>query len=587
MKVARHRILASRLSILCPKNVGASWDDSVMCSSGVTARDEVLAGLAALGPGVIDAVTLLGQVRDLAGFIDRARGQLARLAAAVDAVDGASEAGYSSTAAFLRHGCGRSAARAGELVATGRALRALEATGKALIAGDVSFDAAHVICRAAAQIPDAAMAQLVEEQMLAFARIPAPEPGDGAQAGPDAGPDGGPPDADTQPDPDGDAQPDAGAGPDSGQQELDGSSPGPGQAAGAGSDAWWAPPALDPGQLRRLGEELAYRADPDGVEERERKRFERRHLSFGFTLDGGGTLTGACGDTLSAEIITTAVHAFGPPLGKEDTRTAAQRRMDGLTAACAAALDSGQAGTRHGAAAHLSILVDETTLAGTPGTSGTSGTSSTLGTTGVPRPGGPAATGTATPGPDQAGSLGDTPDTGGPGDGPPTGLAASSGHRAAPGAASSQGDTPAPAGGGLPGPPPARTGYGALLTARQVLALACRADLSVIRWRDGIPLDVGRRYRTEPPALRRALEARDQGCRFTACGMPAAWSTAHHLTPWSQGGTTSLNDTALLCFVHHHNYIHLLGWKVTGNPNATLHFTHPIGAQTLHSPLPS
>ena len=126
-----------------------------------------------------------------------------------------------------------------------------------------------------------------------------------------------------------------------------------------------------------------------------------------------------------------------------------------------------------------------------------------------------------------------------------------------------------------------------MLTARQVLALACRADLSVIRCRDGIPLDVGRRYRTETPAIRRALEARDQGCRFTGCSMPAAWSTAHHLTPWKDGGTTSLNDTALLCFVHHHNYIHLLGWTITGNPNSTLRFTHPHGWLTLDSPPPT
>ena len=152
-------------------------------------------------------------------------------------------------------------------------------------AGEVSFDSAHVICRAASQIPDPGMAQVAEEQMLAFARFPQPEP---------ERPDGG---------------------------------PGPGRAA----------PALDPGQLRHLGEELIYRADPAGAEERERRRFERRHLSFGFTLEDAGTITGACGDTLSAEIIKTAVHAFGPPLGTEDTRTAAQRRMDGLTAACQAA----------------------------------------------------------------------------------------------------------------------------------------------------------------------------------------------------------------------------------------------------------
>jgi hypothetical protein len=136
------------------------------------------------------------------------------------------------------------------------------------------------------------------------------------------------------------------------------------------------------------------------------------------------------------------------------------------------------------------------------------------------------------------------------------------------------------------GPPPARTGFGATLTARQVLALACHAELSIIRWSDGIPLDVGRRYRTETPAIRRALEARDQGCRAPGCGMPAAWCTAHHLKPWSQGGTTSLQDTALFCFVHHNYFIHLLGWTITGDPNGTLYFTHPQGWPTLDSPLP-
>ena len=114
-----------------------------------------------------------------------------------------------------------------------------------------------------------------------------------------------------------------------------------------------------------------------------------------------------------------------------------------------------------------------------------------------------------------------------------------------------------------------------MLTARQVLALACHAELSIIRWSDGIPLDVGRRYRTETPAIRRALEARDQGCRAPGCSMPAAWCTAHHLKPWSQGGTTSLQDTALFCFVHHNYFIHLLGWTITGDPQR-----HPA----LHPP---
>jgi hypothetical protein len=81
--------------------------------------------------------------------------------------------------------------RAGELVATGRALRALQATEKALMAGQLSFDSAHVICRTATQIPDPSTAAVAEERLLAFGRFPEPEPEE-----PDAGPDADHPDPD-------------------------------------------------------------------------------------------------------------------------------------------------------------------------------------------------------------------------------------------------------------------------------------------------------------------------------------------------------------------------------------------------------
>ena len=45
-------------------------------------------------------------------------------------------------------------------------------------------------------------------------------------------------------------------------------------------------------------------------------------------------------------------------------------------------------------------------------------------------------------------------------------------------------------------------------------------------------------------------------------------------------------DLALFCHVHHHHFIHLQGWTITGDPNATLHLTHPGGWLTLDSPLP-
>ena len=143
------------------------------------------------------------------------------------------------------------------------------------------------------------------------------------------------------------------------------------------------------------------------------------------------------------------------------------------------------------------------------------------------------------------------------------------------------------AAGQLSGAPPGQTGHGTALTARQVLALCCGAQVSAIRWRDGLPLGVGRAMRTEPPGLRRALEARDRGCRWPGCGALPAWATAHHIRPWSQGGATSLDDLALFCHAHHHHFIHHLGWQITGTPDTTLHLTHPGGWLTLHSPLPA
>jgi hypothetical protein len=305
-------------------------------------------------------------------------------------------------------------------------------------------------------------------------------------------------------------------------------------------------PGLDTARFRQFADEVAYRADPAAAEERELRRWEKRHLSFGLTLDSTGVLSGTCGDAVSYEIVRTAAEAFSPPGGQGDPRTSAQRRMDGLVAACKAALDGGSAPERHGAAPHISVLVKDETLA-------------------------------------QAAQIA--------GAGVPAWLAAAGAAAAqaqAAGSASSPG-LPAPGSlvpGLLTGVPPGQTGHGTMLTARQVLALCCGARVGAIRWADGLPLSVGRTARTEPPGLRRALEARDRGCRWPFCGALAAWATAHHITPWSQGGATSLDDLALFCHLHHHYFIHLLGWTITGNPNGTLHFTHPGGWLTLDSPLP-
>src|SRR5467141_3716850 len=73
--------------------------------------------------------------------------------------------------------------------------------------------------------------------------------------------------------------------------------------------------------------------------------------------------------------------------------------------------------------------------------------------------------------------------------------------------------------------------------------LACDASRVVMRHdHEGRLVEVGARTRTIPPALRRALHHRDQGCRFPGCGLPLG--VGHHVRHWAQGGPTTLSNLA-------------------------------------------
>ncbi|AUZ89373.1 hypothetical protein CVO76_10710 [Arthrobacter agilis] len=108
-------------------------------------------------------------------------------------------------------------------------------------------------------------------------------------------------------------------------------------------------------------------------------------------------------------------------------------------------------------------------------------------------------------------------------------------------------------------------GYGVFseqISARTIRTLACDADLiPLVLGSSGQVLDIGRSQRLFPPHLRRALVARDKGCAFPDCTIPASWCEAHHITPWSRGGGTNINNGVLLCTRHHH-VIHQGLWTV-------------------------
>lgn len=65
----------------------------------------------------------------------------------------------------------------------------------------------------------------------------------------------------------------------------------------------------------------------------------------------------------------------------------------------------------------------------------------------------------------------------------------------------------------------------------------------------GPVLSVGRKTRTVPPHIRRALEERDRGCRFPGCA--SRFTEAHHVRHWADGGETRLSNLLLLCRRHH------------------------------------
>lgn len=101
---------------------------------------------------------------------------------------------------------------------------------------------------------------------------------------------------------------------------------------------------------------------------------------------------------------------------------------------------------------------------------------------------------------------------------------------------------------------------GTRLSAESARRIACDASVVEVRYDTrGSILDVGRKTRTVSPALRRALEIRDRGCRFPCCGL--RFTEAHHVTHWAEGGGTSLANCLLLCR-HHHDLVHEGGWRV-------------------------
>jgi Domain of unknown function (DUF222)/HNH endonuclease len=114
----------------------------------------------------------------------------------------------------------------------------------------------------------------------------------------------------------------------------------------------------------------------------------------------------------------------------------------------------------------------------------------------------------------------------------------------------------------LPGAPAGETEYGGVIPDLTVQRLACDSTITrVLINAESAVVDVGRSQRVVPGATRRALNLRDNGCRWPGCDRPAPWTAAHHIVHWVQGGRTDLNNLVLLCH-RHHWMVHEVGFRL-------------------------
>jgi len=103
---------------------------------------------------------------------------------------------------------------------------------------------------------------------------------------------------------------------------------------------------------------------------------------------------------------------------------------------------------------------------------------------------------------------------------------------------------------------------------------------------NGEPLSIGRRSRTIPPPMRRALRARDGGCRFPGC-TNTRFVDGHHIKHWADGGETSLDNLVMLCR-HHHHLVHEGGFACERSDDGEILFRDERGHRLPpHSDLPA
>jgi hypothetical protein len=124
---------------------------------------------------------------------------------------------------------------------------------------------------------------------------------------------------------------------------------------------------------------------------------------------------------------------------------------------------------------------------------------------------------------------------------------------------------------GIRGAPAADLEFSSPIAAATVARLACDATVTrIVLDATSAVIDVGRSRRVVNGSIRRALNARDGGCRWPGCDRSPSWTAAHHVVHWARGGgPTRLPNLVLLCH-RHHWLVHEGGWQLVQSDGSLL-----------------
>jgi hypothetical protein len=116
------------------------------------------------------------------------------------------------------------------------------------------------------------------------------------------------------------------------------------------------------------------------------------------------------------------------------------------------------------------------------------------------------------------------------------------------------------------------------LPIETVRRLCCDGSIvPLVHDQAGKPTGLGKKQRVVNPMLRRALLARDRGCRFPGC-THSKWLDAHHVVHWADGGETTPENLVILCSAHH-RLLHEGGFEIKPGPNGEWQFRNASGCR--------